>query len=95
MVRSLDAEGHLLQQTTGNSIITQHTCNAANGRITGIVAGAGNAVQILSYTYDSIARCEVFFAPTFPALGLTRYALKTFQPGPEVSPRIMKADGKD
>jgi RHS repeat-associated protein len=49
---SLDAEGHLLQQTYGNGVVTQQTYNAANGRITGILAGAGNIVQNFTYTYD-------------------------------------------
>jgi RHS repeat-associated protein len=49
---SLDAEGHLLQQTYGNGVITQQTYNPQNGRLTGILAGAGNGVQNLTYTYD-------------------------------------------
>ena len=51
---ALDAEGHLLQQTYGNGVVTQQTYNAANGRITGLVAGAYHGVQNLSYTYDNL-----------------------------------------
>lgn len=51
---SLDAEGHLLQQTYGNNVVTQQTWNASNGRLSSIVAGAGNSVQNLSYQYDNL-----------------------------------------
>lgn len=47
-----DAEGHLLSQTQGNNVLTQRTYNPAGGQLTGILAGAGNGVQNLSYSYD-------------------------------------------
>ena len=51
---NFDAEGHLLQQTYGNNVVTQQTWNTANGRLTGILAGVGNGVQNLTYQYDSL-----------------------------------------
>ncbi|MDD5248611.1 MAG: hypothetical protein PHY45_06485 [Rhodocyclaceae bacterium] len=51
---ALDAENHLQHQTYGNGVQTQQTYNPANGRVTAIVAGAGNAVQNLAYTYDTL-----------------------------------------
>jgi RHS repeat-associated protein len=51
---SLDAEGHLLQQTYGNSIQTTQSYNPANGRISAIQSGTGNNVQNLSYQYDAL-----------------------------------------
>lgn len=51
---TLDAEGHLQQQSYGNGVVTQQTWNASNGRLTGILAGAGNVIQNLGYQYDSV-----------------------------------------
>jgi RHS repeat-associated protein len=51
---TMDAQGHLLQQTWGNNIVTQQVFDAATGRISNIYAGAGNGVQNLSYSYDSL-----------------------------------------
>ena len=51
---TVDAEGRLTQQTYGNAITTTKIYNAASGRLTEILAGAGNAVQNLSYQYDRI-----------------------------------------
>jgi len=52
---SLDAEGHLLQQTYGNGVITQQNYDASNGRITSITAGkTGTEVQNLTFLYDSL-----------------------------------------
>jgi RHS repeat-associated protein len=50
-----DASGHLLQQTFGNGVVTQQVYQASTGRLLNIYAGAGNGVQNLSYTYDSLA----------------------------------------
>lgn len=47
-----DAEGHLTQQTYGNNVVTQQVFDPATGRIKNIYAGAGNAVQNLSFTFD-------------------------------------------
>ena len=49
---NLDAEGHFLQQIHGNGVATQKTFDSSTGRISSIVAGAGNAVSNLSYQYD-------------------------------------------
>jgi RHS repeat-associated protein len=51
---TLDAEGHLLQQTYGNAIATTQNFNPANARITSITAGAGNSVQNSTYQYDNL-----------------------------------------
>lgn len=51
---AMDAEGHLLEQTYGNQIVTQSAYNAATGRIQNSYAGAGNGVLILGYDFDSI-----------------------------------------
>jgi RHS repeat-associated protein len=48
-----DADGHLLQQTFGNGVVTQQTFNAATGLLSSVTAGAGNAVHSLSFTYDA------------------------------------------
>lgn len=52
---TLDAEGHLTQQTYGNGIQATQSYDPATGRITVIQAGAGNAVQNLSYQYDALS----------------------------------------
>src|SRR5262249_42498970 len=49
-----DAEQHLTQQTAGNGVVTTRNFNAATGRLTSIVAGAGASVQNVSYTYDAL-----------------------------------------
>ena len=54
MANALDAEGHLLQQTLGNGLSTTQAYNPANGRITSITTGAGNAVQNSTYQYDAL-----------------------------------------
>lgn len=51
---TMDAEGHLLQQTYGNAIATTQNFNPANARITSITAGAGNSVQNSTYQYDNL-----------------------------------------
>jgi RHS repeat-associated protein len=51
---ALDAEGHLTQQTSGNGIVTNRSFSATNGRLLTVTAGTSNAVQNLSYTYDSL-----------------------------------------
>jgi RHS repeat-associated protein len=49
-----DAEGHLLQQTYGNNVVTQQVYDDATGRLTNIHAGAGDGVQNLTFGYDAI-----------------------------------------
>jgi RHS repeat-associated protein len=49
-----DAEGHTLQQTYGNNIVTQQVFDTNNGRLKNIYAGAGNSVQNLTFTYDDV-----------------------------------------
>jgi RHS repeat-associated protein len=48
-----DAEGRLLQQTHGNGVVTQQIFDPATGRLKAVYAGAGNAVQNLTLTYDA------------------------------------------
>ena len=50
----MDAQGNLMQQTFGNGVITQQAFDLATGRVTQQQAGAGNAVQNMSYTYDKL-----------------------------------------
>lgn len=49
---SMDAEGHLLQQTYGNSVVTRQDYDPATGRLLAIRAGGSDAVQNLAFTYD-------------------------------------------
>jgi RHS repeat-associated protein len=49
-----DAEAHLTQQTFGNSVVTNKVYNANTGRISTIQAGTGNAVQNLSFTFNTL-----------------------------------------
>ena len=53
---SMDAQGHLLQHTYGNAIVTQQSFDPATGRLLSIMAGAGNGVQNLSLSYDALGR---------------------------------------
>jgi RHS repeat-associated protein len=55
---TMDAQGHLLQQTYGNSVVTQQVYEASTGRLKNIYAGAGNGVQNLSYSYDSLGNLQ-------------------------------------
>jgi RHS repeat-associated protein len=47
-----DAELRLTRQTAGNGVATSQGFDAATGRLTAILAGAGNIVENFSYTYD-------------------------------------------
>lgn len=51
---TLDAEGHMQQQTYGNLVVTNQTYTPSNGRLSSIQAGTGNGVQNLSYGYDGL-----------------------------------------
>jgi RHS repeat-associated protein len=51
---TLDAEGHVLNQTFGNSVSVTQTFDVRNGRVTAQTAGAGNAVQNVTYAYDTL-----------------------------------------
>jgi len=53
-LNALDAEQHITQQTSGNGVVTTRGFDVATGRLLTVDAGAGNAVQNLSYTYDSL-----------------------------------------
>jgi RHS repeat-associated protein len=53
-LNALDAEQHITQQTSGNGVVTTRGFDPTTGRLLTIDAGAGNAVQNLSYTYDSL-----------------------------------------
>lgn len=50
----IDAEGHITQETYGNNVVTTRGYEAETGRLKTLQAGTGNAVQNLSYVYDSI-----------------------------------------
>ncbi len=47
-----DAELRLTQQTAGNGVVTTQSFDPLTDRLTSILAGTGNAVENLSYTYD-------------------------------------------
>ncbi|MFA6062909.1 MAG: RHS repeat-associated core domain-containing protein [Gallionella sp.] len=51
---TMDAQGHLTQQTFGNGLITQQVFDPATGRVMQQQAVAGSAVQNMSYTYDKL-----------------------------------------
>jgi RHS repeat-associated protein len=51
---TLDAEGHVLNQTFGNSVSVTQSFDVRNGRVTAQTAGAGNAVQNVTYAYDTL-----------------------------------------
>jgi len=51
-LNSMDAEQHVTLQTSGNGVATTRGFSATNGRLLSVAAGASNAVQNLSYTYD-------------------------------------------
>jgi len=50
----MDAAGHLVQQTYGNGITTNQIYDLATGRMIQQLAGTGNAVQNITYQYDSL-----------------------------------------
>ena len=54
----IDALGHLTSQTYGNGVTTTNTFDTLTGRLKQTVAGAGNAVQNISYTYDTIGNLK-------------------------------------
>jgi hypothetical protein len=45
-----DADLHLTQQTAGNNVVTNQGFDPQTGRLTTILAGAGNIVENFSYT---------------------------------------------
>jgi RHS repeat-associated protein len=55
---AMDAAGHLLQQTYGNGLTTQQVFDPATGRVLNQYAGAGNAVQNMNYTYDTLGNLK-------------------------------------
>lgn len=55
---SRDAEGHLVQQTYGNNVVTQQVYDPGSGQIKNLYAGAGNGVLALSYQYDSLGNIQ-------------------------------------
>ncbi len=51
---AMDAQGHLLQQTYGNGVVTNQSFDANTQRLTSQLAGPANAVQNMAYAYDSL-----------------------------------------
>jgi RHS repeat-associated protein len=49
-----DAELRLIQQTSGNAVVTTQTYDTLTGRLTAIKGGSGNAVQDFGFGYDLI-----------------------------------------
>ena len=58
-VNTMDAEGHLTQNTFGNGIATVRGYNPQNGELKSILAGPSNNVQSLGYSYDLIGNILV------------------------------------
>ncbi|OYZ04743.1 MAG: hypothetical protein B7Y26_11320 [Hydrogenophilales bacterium 16-64-46] len=57
---AIDAEGHIVQETAGNGIVSQHTYRPENGRLTVRQAALGSTpVQALSYLYDTLGNVLV------------------------------------
>ena len=55
---TMDASGHITAQTYGNGVVTTQVYDPATGRITQQLAGAGNAVQNMSYQYDTLGNLQ-------------------------------------
>jgi RHS repeat-associated protein len=51
-LNSMDAEQHVTLQTSGNGVATTRGFSATTGRLLSVAAGASNAVQNLSFSYD-------------------------------------------
>jgi RHS repeat-associated protein len=57
-VGSINARGQIVTQTYGNTVATTHTFDPLSGRLRQTVAGAGNGVQNIAYTYDTIGNLK-------------------------------------
>ncbi|MEW6562799.1 MAG: NAD(+)--dinitrogen-reductase ADP-D-ribosyltransferase [Pseudomonadota bacterium] len=55
---SMDAMGHLTQQTYGNGVVTTQVFDPDTGKLKQQLAGVGNAVQNTSYKYDSLGNLK-------------------------------------
>jgi RHS repeat-associated protein len=53
-----DAEGHLLQETLGNGLVTTRSYNVASGALQTIRTGATNNVQNLNYAFDYLGNLQ-------------------------------------
>ena len=53
-----DAEGHLVQETLGNGLVTTRSYNIASGAINAIRTGATNNVQNLNYAFDYLGNLQ-------------------------------------
>lgn len=84
---AMDAGGRITAQTQGNGVATTQTFQPENGRLLAILAGAGNGVQNLAYTYDSIgnvtsrADANQSLAETFGYDSLNRLTASTVNSG--------------
>lgn len=57
-VGSINARGQIVRQTYGNTVTTTHTFDPLSGELRQTVAGAGNGVQNIAYTYDTIGNLK-------------------------------------
>lgn len=57
-VTAMDAEGRITSQQYGNGVTTNDTFHPQTGRLMQTVAGSSNAVQNISYTYDTIGNLK-------------------------------------
>lgn len=54
----LDAQGHILQQTYGNNVLTQKEYKSGTSYLSAIYAGSGNTVQNSHFLYNNIGNLE-------------------------------------
>lgn len=53
-INAMNADRQITQFTHGNGVVTNQSYEASTGRLSAIQAGTSNAVQNLSYSYDTI-----------------------------------------
>lgn len=54
-----NASGQIVQQSFGNTVVTQSVFDDVTGRLMNIYAGAGNGVQSMTYRYDAIGNLRM------------------------------------
>ena len=81
-----NAEGQLTLATYGNGVATTQAFHPQNGRLTGITAGPGGAVQALIFSYDALGnltqRVENGLSESFTYDALNRLTGSTVAGGP-------------
>ena len=57
-LQTVDAQGRPLTELYGNNIATTQAFEPATGRLSSVLAGTGNSVQNIGYTYDAIGNVK-------------------------------------